>query len=639
MAGKRIEDLPAYGAIDTAKYKKDIYEVSKNSGTYGAPVYDPADSKQKTLEELAADIGAILPGGYIPLLEDNYLVVTQTDDPLESGENLRDAIAYAQAATPGGNPLDAQNRFAVLLFPGIYNLDATGINGLAALSNYVDIIGIGDAKDITVVSSDANGTFEVVSGSDYVLRNFTIRSVHISPLAINFAAASTDNGTWKDLILYGKTTEGTEFAGTYEGLNCQADEILNGSISGTVKNCLFASFSCGYNGSGGAVNITGKILNCIAVGSRCFGYTSSGVLTISGEISGCYAAGVSFGASATGIVIISGRIIDCEAAPPSFPSSSFGYSTTGQVIISGEIISCKSSGASFGNSSNNNVTISGRIIDCHLVLNPDVSANNDYAFGGVLGVGNVTISGLIKDCTTGGAGAYQFGATSSNGNITITGKIIGCQANNKAFGYGESGAGTIDISGIISDCESINGKSFGCGDGAGTNVNISGKIKNCDSGPESFGSADGTIAISGTIKNCTATIESFGDTTAAGKIIKCERTGGYGVHLGLISRCDFSENHATTAALVVGEGAVVRRSNFVQSGAGNCVEGDGAVNASVTYSQMNKPLVNITNSIVGAYNIGDGFVGTYFTLKSPDGTTWKFETGDDGMIILPGTIV
>lgn len=61
MPGIRIEDLDAYGATDLDKMKGDIFEVSKNSGTSGAPVYLPADSHQVRLDELAEMVARILP--------------------------------------------------------------------------------------------------------------------------------------------------------------------------------------------------------------------------------------------------------------------------------------------------------------------------------------------------------------------------------------------------------------------------------------------------------------------------------------------------------------------------------------------------------------------------------------------------
>jgi len=65
----RIEDLPDYGAHDLDKSKGDIYEVSKNSGTSGAPVYAAGDSKKVRLDELAEHVAQVLP----------YIVLTSPD--------------------------------------------------------------------------------------------------------------------------------------------------------------------------------------------------------------------------------------------------------------------------------------------------------------------------------------------------------------------------------------------------------------------------------------------------------------------------------------------------------------------------------------------------------------------------------
>jgi hypothetical protein len=370
---QRIEDLDPYDAVDPAKIAGDIYEVSKNSGTSGSPIYDTADSKRVRLDELAAMIGLQLPGGYVPLLEESYLIVTLTDDAQGNGENLRDAIEYALAAEPYGNPLSVSNRFTVILFPGIYGLGNTGIKGLNALSGYVDIIGLGNKKDIIITSNDTDGTIEAEDGADYVLKNISIKNVSVSGISIFHQSAATDNGTWIDLFLDGDNTEDTEFAGWYEGIE-STSAVLNGSISGTVIRCK--------------------------VGSN-----------------------------------------------------------------------------------------------------------------------------------------------------------------------------------------------------------------------------------------------SLKESTADGKIIACEKIStdesDAGVHLGLIDSCIITVDDDINAALTIGAGAKVRRCTVQQDGAGDCISGS-AITAEIIYSRMNKILTGITNSILGAYNIGDGFVANYFTLKSPDGHIWKFAVGDDGMIQMPG---
>lgn len=67
--GKRIEDLDPYGSYDLDKMKGDIYEVSKNSGTSGFPVYAEGDSRQIRLDDIAEKVAMILP----------YFILTSPD--------------------------------------------------------------------------------------------------------------------------------------------------------------------------------------------------------------------------------------------------------------------------------------------------------------------------------------------------------------------------------------------------------------------------------------------------------------------------------------------------------------------------------------------------------------------------------
>lgn len=53
----KIDELPIYGAIDLDAKKKDLFEVSKNTGTSGTPVYASTGSKKITGDELIALLG------------------------------------------------------------------------------------------------------------------------------------------------------------------------------------------------------------------------------------------------------------------------------------------------------------------------------------------------------------------------------------------------------------------------------------------------------------------------------------------------------------------------------------------------------------------------------------------------------
>lgn len=59
MAGKRIDQLVTYGSYDLAKAVADLFEVSKNSGTSGAPIYPSGNSRKIRLDDLTVLIGII----------------------------------------------------------------------------------------------------------------------------------------------------------------------------------------------------------------------------------------------------------------------------------------------------------------------------------------------------------------------------------------------------------------------------------------------------------------------------------------------------------------------------------------------------------------------------------------------------
>ncbi len=57
--GKRIDELADYGSYDLDKMLSDIIEISKNSGTSGAPVYASNGSRQVKLSDFVLLLSAI----------------------------------------------------------------------------------------------------------------------------------------------------------------------------------------------------------------------------------------------------------------------------------------------------------------------------------------------------------------------------------------------------------------------------------------------------------------------------------------------------------------------------------------------------------------------------------------------------
>lgn len=583
MSGKRIEDLGVYGAPDLTKIKKNIYEVSKNSGTYVAPVYLPADSKKQSLEELADDVASVLPA-YLQMLEpESYLIVKLTGDHIQNGVNLYNAVMYAKSVV--------STRFVVFLMPGVYNLAANCITGANALNNYIDIVGIGNPEEIVIIGDDPIGTIEINPTADYILQNLTIGNT-VGNFSLSHNAPGTDVGRWINLRLYAGNTPNINFAGRYENIKCFSDNVLNGSILGTVENCDFQAYSCGSAPAGivisgliknctgsigcfgvsatSSVNISGKILDCDA-GQNSFGFASDYVL-ISGIVKRCNAGQTSFGcAYVTNSVTISGFIEYCNAGYNSFGTANGGYvlfqgatinnCTSGSdsfgrgpadIVIDGNthINDCFAGDYSFGCSGGSgsvggNVSIAGSLKRCE---------GGVFSFGGVTcGIGNTVISGTIFNCRcTTGFGYNNTGSPTGtvtiSGNIsdcivgsgfgfaantvTISGRILRCiSLVGNAFGYSGYGVG-VGISGTIENCKSFGDSSFGCS-GFSVTIYADGVIKDCTSGAYSFCSSGGGAAVTmaGLIKNCSAGAYSFaradGNVTMSGEISGCDSSGHY----------------------------------------------------------------------------------------------------------------
>ena len=503
---------------------------------------------------LLSDIG----GGFIPNENANYVFVNASGTATDNGHALISALAAAKLLTPNGVALSTTNRAVIYLLVGNYDL---GTNFLA-LDEFVDIVGIGAAKEIIVTSSNSTATVQIDNTNDYVLKNFTLISTGGSTISHN--ASQTDHGLWEDMIITSGSytnTENTIFNGTYRRCQFTGWYALNGSISGLVDSCTFTNVSCGVSTTAD-VTISGTITNCKCAGVQSFGWSNTGSVTISGTISNCSSLYLSFGGA-------------------------YGSSSAGNVIISGIIKNCTAANQSFGMASGS-VTISGSISDC----------TADYESYGYVANHNITISGIISNCIGGNS---SFGYT-PNGSLTISGTIKHCTGNYSSFGRGS----TAVISGFINDCFATT-DSFGK---ATTTVTISGIVQDCTASNNSFGSSEAgssSVTISGTMLNCNAanSFGCFGSTTSAGKLINCSRDGDYGTHLGIIDRCLFK---SSGTALTLGEGAIVKYSTFT---GGSCFYAASPVTAAIYFCAASSSVEdsgNITNSISTPYNVIDSSI-------------------------------
>ena len=350
--------------------------------------------------------GASNLSGYIPFSDQNYTSVKANGNATANGTALMAAVAAAKLLTPNGVALSATNRAVVYIFDAAYNTGSSAI----ALGNFVDIIGIGDAKDIIITSSNATGTIQIANSNDYILKNLTINNTGGGG-SITHNTGQTDSGKWESLILNAPNTIDTVFSGTYNYLTGAVDSILNGSISGSVFKSSFQNYSCGSSANSGSTTISGTINNCSGL-EFCFGYVNNGSVTISGTINNCSVTDSGLGyALNNGNVTISGNINNCSGS-----SSVFGFSQSGNIIISGNILNCTGGSNSFAYSTSGNVTVSGKIDNCNI-------GSGTTSFCSTMS-GVSSVSGTISNCV---------GTTSCFGSTTSVGKIINCI---RTSGYG-----------------------------------------------------------------------------------------------------------------------------------------------------------------------------------------------------------
>jgi len=291
---------------------------------------------------------------------------------------------------------------------------------------------------------------------------------------------------------------------------------------------------------------------------------------------------------------ISGIVSGC-----SFQANSCGFSALGTgntVTISGTIENSSGLDGCFGSAAlfaSTNIVINGTIKNC---------IGGQYCFGQG---GDVTISGTIQYCT---ADRLSYGASPISGTLNFTSSSI--IENCRTIAYNSFGRtdGNITMSGTMSNCSATAGASFGFSLFGTVTIASTARFVNCSSTLRSFGYG-GTMSNSGQFFNCSATTESFGSTTSSAVLSNCTRTGGFGTHAGKIKYCTFSD--ATSAALTIASGAVLKYNTFYSGGGTYTVTAGGAATATIYHNSMNLVYdILITNPIATPYNVVDSNVTT-----------------------------
>ncbi len=245
--GWKIDQLDPYGSVNEIQADDDLFEISKNSGTPGFPVYLPGDSKKITRKELISLLGGI------PYSGARYEVVKETGNAIQNGVNFLAAYTVAAGKASAGD------RVVVWVWAG--NIDMN--NTTLTLSPNVTIAGIGGPKDTIFDSAiGLSSIFSVGnSDSDYALMNLTIKNTgNPSGFSIAHGGGVIDNGSWDNVILEAKTSIGQEYAGNYSRVIANVADVLNGSVSGLIENSTAFAVNCFS-----ATTVDGIIKNCNAL--------------------------------------------------------------------------------------------------------------------------------------------------------------------------------------------------------------------------------------------------------------------------------------------------------------------------------------------------------------------------------------
>ncbi len=458
-----------------------------------------------------------------------------------NGTNLVLAYAAASALTPGGAALGPNNRAAVLLPPGTYNLAGSFLN---LDTQYVDLIGLGAAEDV-IITSVYNGPtgFGTITKNvdDVVIKNVTLKNDAIyaagPALALVPSAYAPQGGYGNELlenvIFKSDATKNPfmrqdhSYAGTYR--NCRAIGPTPGvpvwtmfaGCSGTFENCSTTDNGFGYY-DGLGLNVfpmSGTYTNCSCYNG--FGYDSlgTGTFTMSGTYTDCGVENAGFGinygtnsgvflrckAGFVGFIGIdtSGSFTDCQGG-----DSSFSYGT-----CSANFTNCHGGNASFVINTN-----SGVLQGCSALIASFSGDGGTYincrAGGGSFGANDST-GAVYHGC---------YAGDSSFNHLVMGGSYSFCEAGNGSFGSQQGAAGVTSITGSFFSCKAGN-NSFGHKVAGIDQITMTGaKFYSCSAGTNSFGS-NVTMDADTWFVDCVAGSGSFGTATLASYTISALFSG------------------------------------------------------------------------------------------------------------------
>ncbi len=338
-----------------------------------------------------------------------FAIVGGSASGTANGTALLAAYVVAQTATPNGNALAANNRYVILLLPGVYDL---GSSTLTMDTAFVDIVGLGDPawQSTASWSSTDNGNTIITSSSGTATITVSASSNEDVLIA---RVALVNSGSGKAYKPNADTDQNTKLiqvliVNTGSAGNDSMPE--NRTFAGLYIDVISRNPDSFATGTGDA---SGKFYRCKSKANSFGGSWSGGTGTASGQFWDCEADGDSFGKQTS-----SGKFFRCRMVNTGMGGDVFGLASGG--TASGTYIECQGGDgtASFGGNAG---TMSGVMIGCF----PSTGVATTLA--------QASVTGEIRNCPlyTGWNGPYamntadstQISNTASESNFSTTKSI------------------------------------------------------------------------------------------------------------------------------------------------------------------------------------------------------------------------
>jgi len=308
---------------------------------------NPEMAPRRRLLSVPYAMNAVDPDDLGPIayrLADAFVVVQTTDSAATNGQNLLAAYVSARSVEPNGSSRSADNRVAVIVPPGQYDL---GGGSFTLQSNYIDLIGLSSAPGSQVITGRSTGTGYGVlqqTANDVRIQNLTVRCTYSATPPRNNSSdpaayfPSSDgsmtvirNCRFESSTRSRPTRTHVTYAGTYT--DCEAGNYafgFGGTASGTFRDCTGGIYSFG-----GAGTAPGVFRRC-----RGGNYSFAGSGLASGDFYDCEMTGTAWGGTLSGTIEGShwGALVSVNAAGKVLRSTVAGvFRHDGNAEIDGDL--------------------------------------------------------------------------------------------------------------------------------------------------------------------------------------------------------------------------------------------------------------------------------------------------------------